>query len=84
MPRAHPFFYINNSHYSSRHLLVLWSLLKKLSGLRMALKVAPEMLEQRYFLLQIFWVYSKRVLPAEILRVRLVAFHIVEMDEVGI
>ena len=50
----------------------------------MALKVAPEMLEQRHFLLQIFWVYSKRVLPAEILRVRLVAFHIVEMDEVGI
>lgn len=84
MLRSHPFLYIDNLWYSSWNLLVLRCLFEKERWLRMALKVAPEMLKQGYLLLQFFWIYSKSVLPAKVCRVGLRALHVVEMDEIGI
>lgn len=84
VPGAHPLLDINHVHDASSLLLkVLRNFFVWLRLLR-SLKVAPEVLKQRHFFLEILRVVRECVLETHVLSVGTSAFHVVKVEAVGI
>ena len=84
MSGAHPLLNVNNIHDSARLFLhVFRDLFIRLRFLG-ALKVAPKVLQQRHFLLKVFWIIRKSILLADILPICTSSLHVVEVEAVRI
>ena len=84
MSGAHPLLNVNNIHDSTRLFLhVFRDLFIRLRFLG-ALKVAPKVLQQRHFLLKVFWIIRKSILLADILPICTSSLHVVEVEAVRI
>lgn len=69
MSRSHPFLHIDDVLDFSLLVGIFSVLFKKIFGLVVALKIAPEVLKKSDFLLQLFWILSESVLFSEVLAI---------------
>ena len=69
MSRSHPFLHIDDVLDFSLLVGIFSVLFKKIFGLVVALKIAPEVLKKSDFLLKLFWVLSESVLFSEVLAI---------------
>ena len=84
VPGAHPLLDVNHVHDASRLLLnILGDFFVWLRLLR-SFEVAPEVLQQRNFFLEILGVVREGVLETHVLSVGTSAFHVVKVKAVGI
>ena len=84
MSRSHPFLHIDDILDFSLLVGILSVLFKKVFGLVVALKIAPEVLKKSDFLLQLFWVLGESVLFSEVLAIARSSLHIVNMMAIGV
>lgn len=83
VPRSHPFLHIDDILHLPL-LLAVSVLLCYVFGPVIAFQIAPEMLEECDFLLELLRVLSERILLADVLPITRPSLHVVEVVTVGV